>query len=231
MPFPKIYKPNSAADTRPENRPIYEAICNLDIDGVYAALRDILLNDVDDYLWKALPSPIAQSKKEWPRNELVRKVLAREGDSEQTIRVMEWKCAHPLRMGFHGTTIFNWTPLHVACLTYGNAKGPGFGKAERETEIIQILLATGADPTAWDSMGAMPIVFCNGHAPLFLMKAMADCADKGTWPEPNPVGIPYDEGDVRPARTGIQRNLSFVPVGIYKDKRKSPKHRKRAEAA
>jgi hypothetical protein len=126
---------------------------------------------------------------------------------------------------------FKLTPLHVACRVFGVKAGPGFCRPQAAEMIIKILLAAGASPLARDAMGHMPTEYCEGHAPKFLRDAMEELARAGTWPEPNPVGIPYEDDDVRPARTGIQRNLSFVPTGIYKDKRKSPKHRKRAEAA
>lgn len=121
---------------------------------------------------------------------------------------------------------FRLTPLHVACRVYGMKAGPGFCRPEAAELIIKILLAAGASPLARDALGHMPTEYCEGHAPRFLRDAMEALARAGTWPEPNPPGIDYEEGEVRPRPT---RSVYFVPKGRCDDRlRKRPRHRKAA---
>lgn len=121
---------------------------------------------------------------------------------------------------------FRLTPLHVACRVYGVQAGPGFCRPHAAEQIMKILLAAGASPIARDALGHMPIEYCEGHAPRFLRDAMLDLARQGTWPEPNPSGYDYEEGDVRPM--SYTRPQNFVPT-CYE--RNGPRKRSRRKEA
>ncbi|KRE90818.1 hypothetical protein ASG87_01395 [Frateuria sp. Soil773] len=113
----------------------------------------------------------------------------------------------------NAASAFRLTPLHVACRVYGMKAGPGFCRPADAELIIKILLSAGASPLARDALGHMPTEYCEGHSPKCLRDAMQELARQGTWPEPNPSGFDYEEGDVRPVKRA--RSATHVPVGGY----------------
>lgn len=130
---------------------------------------------------------------------LFRAVLA--SDVPALVAILDAPGANPNIM-IHGQT-----PLHAACRVHGQGASRGLRRSPATVQVIEILLAAGADPTVRGSLGYLPAAWCEGDTPACLRQRMEELAASQTWPEPNP-SRQYEEGELM---SRMHKELEYLP--------------------